>query len=91
LTGDQHTEHILKGQQPIRYAGQPNVFYFFSTAQNILNFFARNTSQRFAKPKEPFFSYAPETAEINISKFVELLLKIYFTKSLVNRKLCLLL
>jgi hypothetical protein len=44
-----------------------------------------------AKPKEPLFSYAPETAETNIDTFVELLLKIYFRKSLVNRKLCLLL
>jgi hypothetical protein len=44
-----------------------------------------------AKPKEPLFTYAPETVEINISKFVELLLKIYFRKSLVIRKLYLLL
>jgi hypothetical protein len=44
-----------------------------------------------AKPKEPLFPYAPKTAEKNISAFVELLLKIYFTKSLVIRNLCLLL
>jgi hypothetical protein len=51
----------------------------------------RHTSQRFAKPKEPLFSYAPETVEINISKFVEFLLKINFTKNLDIGKLCLLL
>lgn len=66
MTGDQHIEHILKGQQSNRHADQPNVFYFFPTAQNILKFFtsrtsgtfgfARHTSQRFAKPKEPLFS-----------------------------------
>jgi hypothetical protein len=35
-----------------------------------------------AKPKEPLLPNAPETAEINITTFVELLLKIYFRKSL---------
>jgi hypothetical protein len=66
LTGDQYIEHILKGQHLNRHDDQPNVFYFFSTAQNILKFltsrtsgtfgFARHTSQRFKKPKEPLFS-----------------------------------
>jgi hypothetical protein len=53
--------------------------------------FARHTSRPFAKPKEPLFTYAPETAETNSSTFVEPLLKNYFRKSLVIRKLCLLL
>jgi hypothetical protein len=44
-----------------------------------------------AKPKEPLLPNAPETAEKNISTFVELLLKIYFRKSLDIRNLCLLL
>jgi hypothetical protein len=44
-----------------------------------------------AKPKEPLLPNAQETAEKNISTFVELLLKNNFIKSLDIRKLCLLL
>ena len=53
MTGDQHIEQIQTGQRVIRHADRPNVFYFFSTAQNILKFcqrtigtFASRTSQR---------------------------------------------
>jgi hypothetical protein len=70
LTSDQHIEHILTGQQSFRHAARPNVFYFFSTAQNILKFFTSRTSGTFgfapthkadpsAKPKEPLFANAP--------------------------------
>ncbi|MCU0351853.1 MAG: hypothetical protein MUF43_13660, partial [Flavobacterium sp.] len=31
LTGDQHIEHILTGQQSIRHADQPYVFFFHRT------------------------------------------------------------
>jgi hypothetical protein len=63
LTENQkHTDNILTGQPESR----PNVFYFFphrTFLKTILASrtsgtfgFARHTSQRFAKPKEPLFS-----------------------------------
>jgi hypothetical protein len=75
LTGDQHIEHILTGQQSIRHADQPNVFYFFSTAQNILKFLtsrtngtfgsARHTSQPFATAEQ---SRTPLKINYDVSK-----------------------
>jgi hypothetical protein len=63
LTGDQHKDHILKGQRIIQHSSQPDVFYFFPHRTFLKTILAsrtlahlvlpRNTSQRFAKPKEP--------------------------------------
>jgi len=63
LTENQkHTDNILNGQPK----SLPNVFYFFSHRTFLKTIlasrtsgtfgFARHTSQRFAKPKEPLFS-----------------------------------
>jgi hypothetical protein len=70
LTGDQkHTDHISTRQRVSRHSSRPDVFYFFShrtflktilaSRTNGTFGFARHTSQRFAKPKEPFFPNAP--------------------------------
>jgi hypothetical protein len=75
LTGDQrHREDIKNGQLENRYADRPYVFYFFSTAHFLKTIlasrtngtlgFARNTSQRFAKPKEPLFTNATRKAQL---------------------------
>ena len=79
MTGDQkHTDHIATGQRVIRHSSRPEVFYFFfhrTFLKTILanrtsgTFgFARHTSQRFAKPKEPLFSQRTD----NNSYFAEL-------------------
>ena len=48
MTGDQkHRNDITNGQHLNRHADQPDVFYFFPTAQNILKFFASRTSGTF--------------------------------------------
>ena len=68
LTGDQkHTDHISTGQRVIRHSRRPDVFYFSSHLTFLKTIltnstsgtfgFARHTSQRFAKPKEPLFSH----------------------------------
>ena len=69
MTGDQHIEHIQKGQRVSRHSSRPDVFYFFphrtflktilASRTNGTFGFARHTSQPFAKPKEPFFANAP--------------------------------
>ena len=67
MTSDQkHTDHIATGQRVSRHSCRPDVFYFFPyrtflktilTSRTSGTFgFARHTSQRFAKPKEPLFS-----------------------------------
>jgi hypothetical protein len=79
LTGDQkHTDHITTGQRVIRHSSRPDVFYFFSHRTFLKTIlasrtsgtfgFARHTSQRFAKPKEPLFSQRTD----NKSYFAEL-------------------
>jgi len=75
LTGDQHTDHILTGQRVSRHSTRPDVFYFFSHRtffKTILDSrtsgtfgFARHTSQRFAKPKEPLFSQRTKKGNID--------------------------
>jgi len=77
LTGDKrHSNDITNGQRVIQNS-LPTLlcFNFFPTAQKKLKFyasrtngtfaFARHTSQRFAKPKEPFFATAPNTTCMN--------------------------
>lgn len=69
MTSDQHIEHIQTGQRVSRHSSRPDVFYFFphrtflkpilASRTNGTFGFARHTSQRFAKPKEPFFANAP--------------------------------
>ena len=67
MTGDQkHTDHIATGQRVSRHSSRPDVFYFFAHRTFLKTIlasrtsgtfgFARHTSQRFAKPKEPLFS-----------------------------------
>ena len=78
MTIDQHTDHIATGQRVIRHSSRPDVFYFFfhrTFLKTILASrtsgtfgFARHTSQRTAKPKEPLFSQRTD----NNSYFAEL-------------------
>jgi hypothetical protein len=66
LKGDQHIEHISTGQRVSRHSLPTLCFLFVSlrtffktilaSRTNGTFGFARNTSQPFAKPKEPFFS-----------------------------------
>jgi len=68
LTGDQHPEHIAKGQRVFRHLSRPDVFYFFSHRTFLKTILASRTSGTFgfapahkadpsAKPKEPLFSH----------------------------------
>jgi hypothetical protein len=79
LTGDQkHTAHIATGQRVSRHSSRPDVFYFFSYRTFLKTIlasrtsgtfgFARHTSQRFAKPKEPLFSQPTHTLFISINE-----------------------
>jgi len=71
LTGNpKHTDQITTGQRVIRHTSRPLCFLFFchrTFLKTILASrrsgtfgFARHTSQRFAKPKEPLFSQRTE-------------------------------
>lgn len=70
MTGDQHIEHILTGQQSFRHDVQRNDFYFFPTAQKKLKLcrhtigtFASRTS-RHTNPslQKSQFSHPPQKA-----------------------------
>jgi hypothetical protein len=70
LTGDQkHTDDIATGQQVSRHSFPTLLYFLFSPPHIFFNSilasrtfgtfgFARHKSQRFAKPKEPFFAGA---------------------------------
>jgi len=64
LTGDQHTDHISNEQRVSRHSLPTLLYFLFSPTHIFFNSilasrtfgtfgFARHTSQRFAKPKEP--------------------------------------
>ena len=72
MTGDQHTDHILKGQRVSRHSLPTLLYFLFSPPHIFFNSilasrtngtfgFARHTSRPFAKPKEPFFANALRT------------------------------
>ena len=77
MTGDQHKDHIVTGQQISRHSSRPDVFYFFSHRTFLKTILASRTNGTFAfaptaqadpsaKAKEPFFATARKQTELKI-------------------------
>jgi hypothetical protein len=63
---DFQTDHVLLLGQVTEKKAHPSHFlkFLFASRTNGTFGFARHTSQRFAKPKEPFFANAPTIIRI---------------------------